>query len=161
MKYIKIISRGGNRHLVYMYTSTYTIFLFLPLCSSENFRILLRFVAESIVVYLKGSQGQFKVCKLSFRGKLSSDSVVIVKLSLLEPTRCRRFLLLLLFLRLAFAFLAASLILPFYLSRSPPGRRDKLRVNALVYFAPVLISIQIIIYQALYVTPIITLYNIV
>lgn len=50
--------------------------------STHDIKIKRDFVAKSIVVCLKGSQRQFKVCKLSLLGKkLSSDSVVIVKLS--------------------------------------------------------------------------------
>lgn len=50
--------------------------------TTHDIKIRRDFVAKSIVVCLKGSQRQFKVCKLSFPGKkLSTDSVVIVKLS--------------------------------------------------------------------------------
>lgn len=61
--------------------------------------------AKSIVVYLKGSRGQFKVRKLSFRGKLSSDSVVIVKLSgLVPPTALINYAWILLYFRTRFKF---------------------------------------------------------
>lgn len=51
-------------------------------CTRHSIKIKRDFVAKSIVVCLKGSQRQFKVCKLSLpRKKVSSDSTVIVKLS--------------------------------------------------------------------------------